>query len=115
MFLGTHEIVNTSPLNFEVINKTIDMHNFVPSTAHGIMKELYGYDPSTDLLASANNEVATVTTTKATQLPSLSRMSSLCQTAKGRAADTCMRAAFSVFTRHTERAQLRRIHRNVGF
>lgn len=72
---AVNEITKLSPFNLLDTKRTADAPNFKASTKQGIMKVLYGYVPSEDLLASVSSVAATEKKSKATQQPSLTSAS----------------------------------------
>ena len=49
-------------------SRSVDTSNFIASTVQGTIKELYGYVPSSDLLASVRRVAATEKNSRAEQL-----------------------------------------------
>lgn len=72
---AVNEITTLSPFNLLDTKRKTDAPNFKASTKQGIIKVLYGYVPSEDLLASVSSVAAIEKNSKAAQLPSLTSAS----------------------------------------
>tara|TARA_B110000261_G_C12756067_1_gene226559 strand:+ start:126 stop:410 length:285 start_codon:yes stop_codon:yes gene_type:complete len=71
---GENEIVGFSSLDIDNVRRQDDTNNFAASTVIGTTKELYGYVPSSDLLASVESVAATVKKSSATQHPTFTNI-----------------------------------------